>query len=446
MENIYAILFSAVDRYQKEILAAERRIWGMPETGFREWKTHSFMKAEFEKLGYTVKEAGNIPGFYAEADSGREGPCVALFGELDALIIPDHPECDRETGAVHACGHHCQCAAMLGVAAALKAPNALEALCGRIRMYIVPAEELIEFEYRKSLADQGIIRYYGGKQEFIRRGLLDGVDMALQIHSGGRNLTTKAGGNGCVAKHYRFIGKASHAAGPAGGINALYAATNALGVSNALREQFSGNGKFRFHPIITNGGEAVNVIPAEVTVESFIRDGKMESIHAANAKFNRAFAGCAAAMGCRLVVEDKHGYAPRKDDENLNFVLGEIGKMVLPEENVHLTHGWDTGCTDMGDISLIMPQATAYHGCSTKPGHSKEYVTEFPEDCLTSAKIQAGFCAYLLQNGAAFAKKVIAEAEVPCRSKEEYFATVDALSFSGDTVFYGEDGEIRIRT
>ena len=203
-------------------------------------------------------------------------------------------------------------------------------------------------------------------------------------------------------------------------------------------------GNFEGDTHITFGGEAVNVIPAEVTVESFIRDGKMESIYAANKKFNRAFAGCAAAMGCRLVVEDKHGYAPRKDDENLNFALGEIGKMLLPVENVHLTHGWDTGCTDMGDISFIMPQATAYHGCSTKPGHSKEYITEFPEDCLTSAKIQAGFCAYLLQNDASFAKKVIAEAVVPCKSKEEYFAMADALSFTGETVFYGEN-EIRIK-
>lgn len=445
MEKQYELLFDAVDAYQDNILAAERHIWKNPETGYREWKTHAYMKSEFEKLGYTVHEAGDIPGFYADADTGIDGPCIGLFAELDALLIPAHPECDKETGAVHACGHHCQCAAMLGVAAALKAPHALDTLSGRVRMFIVPAEEHIELEYRKSLIEKGIIKYYSGKQEFICRGFLDDVDMALQIHSGGRNLTTKAGGNGCVVKRYTFIGKASHAAGPAGGINALYAAINALGTANAIREQFSGNGRFRFHPIITNGGEAVNVIPAEVTVESYVRDGNIAAITEANEKINRTFAGCAAAMGCRLLVDDKHGSAPRKDDANMNNALCEVGKMVLPEENVHLTHGWDTGCTDMGDISLIMPQVTAYHGCSTKPGHSKEYITEFPEDCLSSAKIQAGFCAYLLCDGAAYAKKVIAEADVPYATKEEYFAAIDALSFEGDTVFYQEDDSVTIR-
>ena len=116
---------------------------------------HKLVEAvpQFEKL----MEAGNIPGFYTDVDTGRPGPLVLVMGELDALICRTHPESDPETGAVHCCGHACQVAALLGLAAALKEPGVLEGLCGTIRLMAVPAEELIEVEYREQLRKDGII-------------------------------------------------------------------------------------------------------------------------------------------------------------------------------------------------------------------------------------------------------------------------------------------------
>jgi len=108
----------AVNKHEKLILDALDYIWTHPETGFREWNTHRYMKDIFTALGYSVIEAGNIPGFYAEADTGRPGPTVAVFAEMDGLIVPGHPDADPETGAAHACAHACQSAALLGVAAA----------------------------------------------------------------------------------------------------------------------------------------------------------------------------------------------------------------------------------------------------------------------------------------------------------------------------------------
>ena len=140
MDELFSTLFSAVDAHRAEILAAERQIWKNPEPGYREWKTHKYLKGLYEALGYRLTEAGNIPGFYTEIDTGRPGPTVAVFGEMDSLIIPSHPECDPETGAVHACGHNCQSAALYGIAAALKTPGALDGLCGKIRLIAVPAE------------------------------------------------------------------------------------------------------------------------------------------------------------------------------------------------------------------------------------------------------------------------------------------------------------------
>ena len=84
----------------------------------------------FEEIGYTLTKAGNIPGFYADLDTGKPGPKIAILGELDSLIVANHPCCDPETHYVHACGHHAQCAVLLGTAAALKEPGALDGLCG----------------------------------------------------------------------------------------------------------------------------------------------------------------------------------------------------------------------------------------------------------------------------------------------------------------------------
>lgn len=163
-------LKAMVEQNREKIFAAERYIWKHPETGYREWKTNAYMKKVFEDLGYTLVEAGNIPGFYTDIDTGRPGPKVCIMGELDSLLCSNHPDADPETGAVHACGHNAQCATLVGVAAALKEPGALDGLSGSIRLMAVPAEELLEIGYREGLRQQGVIKYMGGKVEFLHRG------------------------------------------------------------------------------------------------------------------------------------------------------------------------------------------------------------------------------------------------------------------------------------
>ena len=167
-------ILNAVEKYKDLMLDAERHIWQNPETGYREVKTSAYMAGKFRELGYeNLVMAENIPGFYTVVDTGREGPEVMVLAELDSLICPNHKECDPKTGYVHACGHHAQCAALLGVAASLREKAVLDRLCGRVRLCVVPAEELIEIEYRNELKKRGIIKYFGGKGEFLYRGYFD---------------------------------------------------------------------------------------------------------------------------------------------------------------------------------------------------------------------------------------------------------------------------------
>ncbi|MBE6712919.1 MAG: amidohydrolase [Ruminococcaceae bacterium] len=444
----YEKLYNAVEKHKDMILEAERHIWKNPEPGYREWKTHAYLKERYEAFGYELCEAGDIPGFYTDIDTGKPGPTIAVFGEMDSLIIPSHPECDKETGAVHACGHHCQSAALLGLAAALKEPGVLEGLCGKIRLIAVPAEEGVEIDFRLGLKKDGIIKYMCGKPEFLHRGYLDGVDLAMMIHtSGGEGLSCPKGSNGALIKYATFTGKSAHAGGsPHKGINALYAATTALSAANALRETFQEKDTVRYHPIITKGGNVVNAIPDEVITESYLRAATVPAMKNESLKINRAFAGAAAAMGCGVRFTDVHGFAPRYNDPNLKAIFKEIGLDFFKEEEIRITDNWGTASSDMGDIACVIPCVHPYICGAQGASHGPEWMIVDPYTaCVVSAKIQLGMIAKLLENGGEKAKYVLANKNVPYASKEEYFAAVDSLSFEGEGVIYNEDGTVTLK-
>ena len=231
-------IINAVEKHRSLILEAERYIWKNPETGYKEFKTTKYLIDKMTELGYNLVIPNDITGFYTVIDTGREGPELLVLAELDSVICPAHQEADAITGAVHSCGHNVQSATLLGIAAALKEDGMLDGLSGKIRLCFVPAEELLEIEYREKLKKEGKITYFGGKSEYLRRGYFDGVDLAFMVHtSQGEKYSVGEGSVGCIAKRIIYKGVASHAGGsPWNGKNALYAATCGLNAVNAIRE------------------------------------------------------------------------------------------------------------------------------------------------------------------------------------------------------------------
>lgn len=439
----------AVAKHRRLILDALDYIWKNPETGYKEWKTHAYLEEAFAKLGYELTLAGDIPGFTALLDTGREGPTIAVFGEMDSLICENHPDADPETGAVHSCGHCAQAAALLGLAAGLTEPGILDELSGKILLVAVPAEELIEIEYREELYKKGIIRYFGGKPEFMARGLLDGVDMAMMIHtSPSRNFegSINGGGNGCMAKSVTFRGVSAHAGGsPHMGVNALYAANLGLNAINALRETFQDANHVRVHPIITAGGKAVNAIPDEVRLESYVRGATMDSIIDANRKVNRALAASAAAMGAKVHLRDIPGYCPRTAPVDAIELMKEAMEQVL-EKVAYDPAAWGGGSTDMGDVSTVMPALHPYVAGATGTSHGNDYYIEDPElACVKSAQVQLVFLAMALGGGAARAKSIIANYKPVYSSIAEYLECTGKLNLDIQAVTYGEDRKVTLQ-
>lgn len=435
-------LVNAVDKHKKLILDAERYIWKNPETGYKEFKTTAYLAEKYRELGYILKMPADITGFVTEIDTGIEGPTVLILGELDSIICPGHPESDKETGAVHSCGHNAQSATLLGIAAALKEDGVLEGLCGKIRLCAVPAEELLETEYRQELKKQGKIKYYSGKTEFLSRGYFDGVDIAFMVHTSQAVFATNLGSVGSVVKNITYKGKASHAGGdPWNGINALYAANCGINAVNSLRETFNEADIIRFHPIITHGGSMVNAIPEKVSLESYVRGKTFDAITRENKKINRALIGAALSMGANIDITDIPGYTPLTNDKNMINLATDALRLALPEEKIYNDTGFGSGSTDMGDLSCLMPVVHPYAPGACGTSHGSDYYIDNPElACVKNAKWQLAMVKLLLENGASRAKKIISDFKPLFPSKEKFLSYIDSLASSGDKIIYNNDG------
>lgn len=433
-------LIAAVEKHQQRILDAERYIWKHPETGYKEFKTTAYMEKAFRELGYDLNMAEGITGFYTVVDTGRPGPEILIMAELDSVICPEHKDADPVTGAVHSCGHNTQCAALIGIAAALKEPGILDKFCGKIRLCAVPAEELLEIEFRTGLKKEGKIKYLGGKSEFLSRGYFDGVDLAFMVHAS-TSFSVIGGHVGCIAKWITYKGVAAHAGGsPWDGRNALYAASCGLNAINAIRETFQEKDIIRVHPIITAGGKMVNAIPETAVLESFVRGATFDAICDANKKVNRALCGAALSLGTNIEIVDIPGYAPLHDDPNLVKLSAEAAELAIPEYEYHVSDKVSSGSTDMGDLCCVMPVVHPYAGGAEGRSHGNNYEIVDPVACCVgSAKLQMGMLLLLLENDAQRAKKVIAEYKPLFASKEAYLEYMDSLNKEGDRIVYNED-------
>ena len=433
-------IVAAVEKHKQLILDAERYIWKNPETGYKEYKTSAFMAESFKKLGYELNMAEGITGFYTVLDTGKPGPMILVLGELDSIICPDHPESDPTTGAVHSCGHHAQCAALLGVAAALKEPGVLDKFCGKIMLCAVPAEELLEIEYRNNLRAEGKIKYLGGKSEFLSRGYFDGVDLAFMVHTSSAFEAIK-GSVGCITKQIIYKGLASHAGGsPWRGHNALYAANCGLNAINAIRETFQEKDIIRVHPIITNGGAMVNAIPEKTVLESYVRGTSFEAIMGANKKVNQALCGAALSLDTNVEIIDAPGYAPLQNDPELMKVTQEAAQMAIPHQTFHMSSNYiSSGSTDMGDLCSVMPVVHPYAGGAKGKSHGNDYYIVDPvAACVDCAKMQLGMLLLLLSDGAKRAKEIIENYKAPFASAKDYLAFMDSLARNGDRIVYAD--------
>ena len=425
-EQLKRAVCETIDRRADTIIDLGETILRHPETGFNEVKTAALVADRMSALGLAPRTGLALTGVKGRLAGGAPGPRLAFIGELDSLRTSEHPLADPVTGAAHSCGHNAQIAGMLGAAIGLTEAGIAGHLAGEILFFAVPAEEFIDVEERAARVAKGEIEFMLGKPELVAKGHFDDIDMAMMIHTGSRDAAggTRAflakSSNGALVKRIRFVGRAAHAGSlPQLGVNALNAAMMAMNAIAAQRETFWEKDTIRIHPIITKGGDAVSVVPAEVTMETFVRGGSLEAIVDANKKVDRCLRAGAMAMGAEVEIHTIPGYLPQRNDERLGEIFGANVESLFGPGQFHIG-GHRTGSTDMGDLAHLMPVIHPYVVAAEGKAHGADWrINEPRHGYLTPAKLLAMTAIDLLHGDADPAKEILAQFS-PAMTKEAY--------------------------
>ncbi len=338
-------ILEAIERAGPELIEVSRTIHADPETAYNEHRAAALLAQRLEAGGYAVqRRAADLDTAFV-ATAGREAsPMIAVLAEYDAL-----------PGIGHACGHNLMATAALGAGLALR--QVIDDLPGRVAVFGTPAEE-----------------GGGGKVVMVNRGLFQGVDAALIFHPATYNMV----GRGSLAStrvNLIFRGKSSHAAAaPDKGINALDAIIQTYNGANALRQHLRDDA--RIMGVITNGGQAANIVPDYASAQFSIRASDRAYADEVLAKFRHCAEGAALATGATLefqVIEPS-----RYDNMITNSVIGDIFAQKLqmlglpieePDGNERM------GSTDMGNVSQVVPSIHPYLAIAPVGvnGHSIEF-------------------------------------------------------------------------
>jgi len=319
----------AVDGLADELESLSHRIHANPELGYQEVKAAGWLAEYLAAKGFKVEKgvAGVETAYRATIETG-EGPTIAILCEYDAL-----------PGLGHACGHNVIATSGAGAGAALAAVRG-QLPKGRIQVIGTPAEE-----------------GGGGKMKLIEGGVFTDVDCAMMIHGLDRTIL-HADLLGIVRVNFDFTGKAAHAsADPWQGVNALDAVIQTFNAISALRQQVRPD--VRIHGIITNGGQAPNIIPEAASATFYVRAATLDYMWEVYKKVVACAEGAARATGAQLrTVQVPTVYEPLKRNETLlgafKVNLERLGDTPEPPDPSRL------GSSDIGNVSQVIPAIQPY--------------------------------------------------------------------------------------
>jgi len=315
-----------IARHQQDLLRVSHEIHANPELAFKEHKACATLTEATQAFGHSVSSGSfGLETAFESFTLNNAGPQIDILAEYDAL-----------PGIGHACGHNLIATAALGAAAALGAVAG--DLPGTVRLLGTPAEE------------KG-----GGKELMARNGAFTDTTMAMMIHPAGVNLTTMP--SICIAEvGVVYHGKSAHASAmPHRGKNALDALLLAYqGISN-LRQHIRGNE--RIHGIVTDGGQAPNIVPDRAAGEFYVRAANVKALEALKPRVEACFNAGATASGCEVEVNwagvdylDLNTNWPLADQFQVNAEA--LGREFVDKENMWRAAA---GSTDMGNVTHMVP-------------------------------------------------------------------------------------------
>jgi amidohydrolase len=301
-----------------------------PELRFEEHKAANWIAELLRARGFEVEHgvAGMETALRAKRGNPK-GPRVAILGEYDAL---------PEIG--HACGHNLIAASAVG--AFLAAASVVDKSGGEVTFLGTPAEE-----------------GGGGKIKMIEAGCFEGFSAAMMFHPFDRDILA----HGALASTWlvmTFRGSPAHAAAaPHDGNSALTACMDTFRLIDGQRVHFRDG--VRVHGYITNGGQAVNIIPELAQCELSVRARTVEELERVRKIVERCAAGAAMASDVKVEIVARQGYRDMRNNMAMArrfgaHLDGAAGGRKARETDERV----GAGSTDMGDVSHVVPSIHPY--------------------------------------------------------------------------------------
>lgn len=357
----------AVDR--ASLIATRRDIHQHPELGFEETRTATLIAERLRALDYQVTTGIGKTGVVAlKKDAGRDGRCVLLRADMDALPVEEAnavPHRSKHPGKMHACGHDGHVAIGVEVARRLAA---LE-LAGCVKFAFQPAEEVSN-----------------GAQAMIADGVLDGprVDAAFGIHLwndlpvGTVGIMPGAVMASVDQFEIEILGRGGHAAAPHQTIDPVLIAAQVI---TGLQSLVSRRRDPLDHVVVSvtevHAGRAFNVIPARADLRGTVRTFGGKFFEEAPRLVEDTAQGIASAFGAQANVNYRRLSGPLINDAKLSALMGDVAAQLVGAANVR------TGVRTMGgeDMAFFLEKVpgcfafvgSAPHGGTASPHHSPTF-------------------------------------------------------------------------
>ncbi len=339
-----------------QVVSLRRELHAHPELARKEHATSGKVRAILGELaGIEVLPPMMATDVVAVLNPDRDGPCLALRADMDALPIAeetDVPCKSTVSGIMHACGHDGHTATLVGTALVLS--RFADALPGKVKFIFQPDEE------------DG-----GGGGELCRCGVLESprVDGVVALHGWplqpAGTIAIRAGS--IMAANTAFSitvrGCGTHGAYPHRGIDPIVIAAQII---TALQQVVARTVDPLEAAVVTvgqvSGGSASNVIPAECFMKGTLRYTRAETGEALRQQVSRIAEHTARAHGAEAEVSFRGGYPPMVNDPELTRLVQDTARDLFGPERVITNEPPTMGVEDFAFYAQRVPAAMFHLG------------------------------------------------------------------------------------
>ena len=336
------------------IVEKRRAIHRHPELMYEEFETSRLVQNTLSELGIEYEKDIAVTGVVGLVGNG-EGPCIALRADMDAL--PIHEEADVEfrseiDGKMHACGHDCHTAMLLGAARVLK-DNESE-INGTIKLIFQPAEE--GGAGGKMMREQGVLEDPDVERIF-------GLHVSDKLPTG--TLASKEGTLLAATSSIKILvsGNGGHAAMPHLTVDPVVTGSKIVVelqtlVSRELDPLESGV----ISITMANAGSATNVIPSSMELQGTIRSLTSDGITRLQHRVREVAEGIAMANRCMAEVTFPGNDFPPTVNDGECWELGKISAGEILGEECVSEMGSIMGGEDFSYYTQVIPGCFSFLG------------------------------------------------------------------------------------